>query len=467
LAPIQEKTREQVRLGAAKMIAQLKWCRTEIWRLKCHKDILVLDLNEDKDVNGDLEDLEDTKGGDTLSKPTGPKPQAQNGSPRSAPTSSGSLKQVGGGSPVTEHFSTPPTTAVDPWGQIPPLRLDKSPLTLDMLPLRRPSAASSASSSVPTSATSPPRKAVSPKETDALNEEEEDAGERHVLEQAGLLDSDPPRAGDRRPSSTTGPEETPERHKRSSGTGTEKDKLERNKIRRSLQRTLRDGAGHLSHHRSRKGKDSASSAALSDETVREEILSRGTGSFTVHGKKASVIDFGDGLSNMSTDERIKQRKQSQQMDDPPGGLASPISIDDDDFQSAFSGMETFEERGRRGSATSASTATARSFRELHRKYSSSKGPNRGLANLIVPSDEDSDAAISFSDGRRTPLPPLDDEDEPMNEQPRQAQFYTPEPPASPTEPPVPEAAEEDEESDTESKGAVERPVNPAVRVVGS
>src|SRR5436305_5079539 len=40
LAPIQSKTRDQVLLAAARMEAKLKWVRMEMWRMRCHRDIL-------------------------------------------------------------------------------------------------------------------------------------------------------------------------------------------------------------------------------------------------------------------------------------------------------------------------------------------------------------------------------------------------------------------------------------------
>ena len=120
---------------------------------------------------------------------------------------------------------------------------------------------------------------------------------------------------------------------------------------------------------------------------------------------------------------------------------------------------------------SSGTATARSFRELHRKYSSAQAVKSSGGNLAVPSDEDSDAAISFSEGRGTPLPPLesdgeeeDKEDSDVDEQGKatgggdgedddfdeallspgtQAQFFTPDPPATPN-PATSEMGDEEE-----------------------
>ena len=52
LAPIQPKTRDQVVLAAGRMAAQLKWGRLEMWRLRCHKDILTMDLEEERASDG-------------------------------------------------------------------------------------------------------------------------------------------------------------------------------------------------------------------------------------------------------------------------------------------------------------------------------------------------------------------------------------------------------------------------------
>ena len=86
---------------------------------------------------------------------------------------------------------------------------------------------------------------------------------------------------------------------------------------------------------------------------------------------------------------------------------SPLNAEEDDFQSALGDPSEYRER--RESATSASTATALSFRELHRKYSSAQASKSAVVGgkLGVPSDGESEIAVSFSDGCHTPLPPID------------------------------------------------------------
>jgi hypothetical protein len=48
LAPIQPKTRELVIHAAGRLSARLKWARIEIWRMKCHRDILAQELEDEK-----------------------------------------------------------------------------------------------------------------------------------------------------------------------------------------------------------------------------------------------------------------------------------------------------------------------------------------------------------------------------------------------------------------------------------
>ncbi|KAI0115454.1 hypothetical protein GGR51DRAFT_503073 [Nemania sp. FL0031] len=431
LAPIQEKTREQVCNGAAKIIAQLRWSRIDFWKLKCHRDILAMDLAEDKEMNGDVSGnppdaplaSPDPKGSSNITTHQAPK------SPTtvSPPQSSEGGQQLEDESPTQEIFHTPPSSATAPIFE------DRPHSRLGPSSAKRMSLSSVASSSKPTPASHPQDTSASPHRPGStiLGEDSvEDEHERHVLEQAGLLELESASTFDRRPSSAYTTDDTPERAKRGSiGGGTDKDQPDRGRMRRSLQRTLRDGAGHLSHHRSRKGKDSTSVGGVSDDGTRDEVLFRGTGSFTVHGKKASVINFGNELQGIATDEHLKHWKQAQQGDDLES--RSPGSVDDD-FHSLLGRLP--EHSGRRGSATSASTATARSFRDLHRKYSSRASKGTVGGNLVVPSDEDSDAALSFSDGRRSPLPPLDDDEDDERralETPLQPRFYTPDPPSSP------------------------------------
>lgn len=409
LAPIQPKTRELMLMSAGRMAAQVKWTRVDIWKLKCHRDILLLDLEEERQMLG----LPEGPASDVLSpiKPVMDRALTKDssglatGSPVTAVGETpGTVSD--GDSTATELFQTPPTSAM------PTLKAEKSDLSLgDPGRARKPSVSSvkSAQISVPTT---PPRTAAT---SDAVPENaiadddhpEEDANEREVLARAGLLGGQTTMSPESLPSETT-----PEHGQHSNSV--DKDKSDKNKIRRSLQRTLREGAGHLSHARShRKGKDPMGSGSFDDNEA--ETLTRAAGPFVVHGKKASVITFGTELHILSPDERIRARKTPQLEGAGNGDIAEQAASSSSNGGNGSNGdfrvfllsdPKKLGER-RRSSAASASTATAKSFRELHRKYSTARAPVPAALNLglAVPVDDDSDAALSFSDGRRSPLPP--------------------------------------------------------------
>ncbi|KAE8442127.1 hypothetical protein EG329_003833 [Mollisiaceae sp. DMI_Dod_QoI] len=464
LAPIQPKTREQVILAAGRMAAQLKWGRMEIWRLKCHKDILTMDLEEERNIDVPV----------ARSEPVGETPSSERTAlarlhskastlviqmtPRSPTTYSANrpststtqTPQKESGNAIDDIFSTPPTLTTSSSYHKQQASWELPPLTFDASGTRKASFSSGVTPASPGLVTTPSKSSL--KTTPAGDAQRApspniDAAEQAVLEQAGIV------VADRTPDSKRRAHDGEEGKDRVA----EKDKLDRGKIRRSLHRTLRDG--HVpSHHRGRKGKDSSSSAGMSEEG-KEDVLSRGTGSFVVHGKKASVITFGSELQSMSPDERMRLRKQPHK--DEPGFL-SPATIEDD-FHSVLA--EPYEYHERHDSAATTSTTTARSFRELHKKLRDSS------AHATVTSDGEDSEAISFSEGRRTPLPPVEDESEENSSsrpgsQSQQAMFYTPEASNSPVidafnekNDPVSEHEDKDSESGMLSNSALQTVVS--------
>ncbi|CZT06960.1 related to sec7-domain protein [Rhynchosporium graminicola] len=428
LAPIQPKTREQVILAAGRMAAQLKWGRMEIWRLKCHKDILTMDLEEEKNptfASPRRERMDNpTSEHDNLSrlpsKASSSTPQRTPRSPASLSTNRPSTANLPK-SPISperevdDFFQTPPDLAKSSSFHKAQASWELPPISFDAHSARKASVSSVLTPSSPNLATTPSKASLKPVTTSdsqrapSLNI---DAAEQTVLEQEGLVDTNLDKTPDgKRPAIGSEIEEGKDHV-------TEKDKLDRGKIRRSLQRTLREA--HVPNHtRSRKGKDSSSSAGLSEES-KDDVLSRGTGSFVVHGKKASVIHFGSELQSMSQEERKRLRKQSHK--DEPGQL-SPTTIEDD-FHSVLA--EPYEFHERHDSQATTSTATARSFRDLHRKLASH---SLGHAEAVT-SDAESDAAISIAEGRQASLPTVEDEDDLNSGRPTtqayQATFYTPE-----------------------------------------
>ncbi|KUJ19128.1 uncharacterized protein LY89DRAFT_612630 [Mollisia scopiformis] len=422
LAPIQQKSREQVILAAGRMAAQLKWGRMEIWRLKCHKDILTMDLEEERGVDTSVPRTEivvetptsertalarlHSKASSTLAAQRTPRSPTSHSANRPS-TSTTQTPAKESENAMDDIFSTPPTLTTTSSFHKQQASWELPPLAFDATSPRKASFSSAAPPGSPDLDPTPSRSSLKPVTSgDAQRAPSPniDAAEQAVLEQAGLV------GAERTPDSKRHTLENEESKDRVA----EKEKLDRGKIRRSLHRTLREG--HVpSHHRSRKGKDSSSSAGMFDE-AKEDVLARGTGSFVVHGKKASVITFGSELQSMSPDERLRLRKQPHK--DEPGFL-SPATIEDD-FHSVLA--EPYEFHERHDSAATTSTMTARSFRELHKKLRDSS------AAAVVSDGEDSEA-ISFSEGRRTPLPPVEDENEESNSsrpssQNQQAMFYS-------------------------------------------
>lgn len=422
LAPIHPKTRENVVLAAGRMAAKLKWNRMEIWRLRCHSDILNLDLEEEtkltvkpnQDVKpmikqvtspSGLRDSErpsrtESKRSTIQERPTTPQRKA---STHSMPIAAEPvIDDVFHQSPARESMSS--FHRQNAAWELP--QLEFSGLQKEITKASAKSPVLSHTSSYPNlrlSTTAEPNRAIS--------NPQPDANEHIVLEQAGLIDQ----------TRTTEPKpaEADENLNRQEAGDKEKDKADRGKVRRSIHKTLRDA--HVPTHRpSRKGKE-ASGSKESDEAPRDDHLARGTGSFVVHGKKASVITFGDALANISPEERLRQKKPTQNIESPTSGGK--------EFDLAATLNDSFRER-RIASNASTETATARSFRELHKRLSA-HAATQGSADG---GEDESDAAISFSDGRRTPLPPVEDADEELEtvSENGQAVFYTPDQPGTPS-----------------------------------
>lgn len=513
LAPIQPRTRDAMLMFAARMAAQLKWTRVEIWKIKCHRDILLLDLEEERQQLGlppgpvsdavslkpslgrEMSKVSKASSGTIIPSPLKPIPVNSHVGPTAEPATPASDE----GSTHTDVFQTPtggPASAThkhqNSW-ELPMPNVSRD---------RKASVSSAVSSrhsvpATPQRTTTTTNSAAESAIADADDHHEVDANERDLLEQAGLLGGEVTKSPE--PVENTKHADSDQAPDRPEHGSMDKDKNDKNKIRRSLQRTLRESAGHLSHARSRKGKEVATSSSMDD--TEAEMLTRGTGQFVVHGKKASVITFGSELQSLSPDDRLRSRKLSQSEGSGANGDVEEATV------SNGSGSGTAEFRAfllsgptvsteRRSSAASASTATARSFRELHRKYSSATRATSSHGNLSVPTDEDSDAAISFSDGRRTPLPveeieevpeapeveqeqgvevehgddegadKTDDEDDSdfknatMNRARRETLFFTPEPPPSPgaghSGPETPE--DEDAETEAHDKERIPSPV---------
>ena len=371
LAPIQSKTREQILLAAGAMAAKVKWLRMELWRTRCHKDILVLDLEEElktlgnldrqRDISPPLDSLTsirpDSHGGSNVSHRTSPHDEKPRPSTQPA---AGAVFAMEDAFRSSNHVSTSETHRPKASWELPPLSFDPKRTSLK-------SASSNATaigaqqalihrvsqSSVRGSDRTPSLAEVAARL--ATPAPSVDENEQAALEEAGVLLPESPSSRAQRPGTADDGEKEQEREAMRMTEVPSSDG--RTRVRRSLQRTLRESHHSSHHHRSRKGKDSTSSAAATEDApslADSEGLARGKGSFTVHGKKASVITFGAEWQDMTPEERLKLRKSAHGDDSK---LAVPLAVEDENLSVRSASISDV----RPISAVSNSTATTRSI----------------------------------------------------------------------------------------------------------
>ncbi|GAO20058.1 hypothetical protein UVI_02034510 [Ustilaginoidea virens] len=416
LAPIQPRTREHILLAAARLSAQLKWTRMDIWREKCHRDILIQDLADDDICSTikqpDLDSEESTQTPRRLVSQTDCKPDSApvpNLNPQT-PTED-SLSRASSFVGLAPDLAPSVLTA----SQLPQSSTMETARVMSNATNTRNGSVSSNTPSFVSHILASTSQCNTSREGDKTfsggrsdNQDDVDADERDFLKQAGLWE------GRSRRSSVDKSKVSSSAEMLEYGPPAERDKLERNKIRRSLQRTLRESAGHLSHHRSKRGRDASASTSNSlDGATGETFLSRGTGSFVVHGKKASVINLGTELQTLSQEEKILCRKQQQtlQVEQP---IVSRLLVDelDEAFHAApETPFESNNSNSRRSSGAIAGTATVDSFKKPDKnklRFQGAKSASRG--GPIVASGPDSEDASCSSDGQRPSQPRTDRED---------------------------------------------------------
>ena len=375
LAPIQVKTREQVVLAAGGMAAKIKWMRMEIWRTRCHRDILVMDLEEDIRLGGGSP-MQQNKPSEPLIPSSAPQPESDilNKTVTEEPPSATPriMTDVEVARPSTQPSPSKPFSMDDVFQSIQPPSLEinhkpKGSWELPPLSFQPTRSSLHSGTSFASSQTrhplvpQPSSRSVSDNTNtaDLANKASKlavfDQGEQEVLQDAGLVEPDSPTAKTNPPDTPNGSKERS--HDRGKTLESEVNEA-KTKVRRSLHRTLRD-SHPPSHYRSRKGKDSAGSAGATEDSTSladSEGLARGTGSFTVHGKKASVINFGSEWQSMSPEERLKIRKQAQNDD---AKLSVPSAIEDEDSRSEYATTQ----RPISGISASTNTTTSAPFEE--------------------------------------------------------------------------------------------------------
>lgn len=361
LTPVHARAREGVIMAAGRMAAKLKWVRQDIWRNKCYREVLLRDLGEDESVvperAASVGDEPASSIPARMASVSGPSTKYE-ASIQQAPSIVHTVSDHDAeeAAAVVAGNAAVPDAAVDP-------TLLKQPSTEEM---RRPSLPASTTSSDFSRVGRPLSVALTSEQGKASDSDVQlereasvlsrasrldgasmnsrgsrltspasyDEGEERLLRETGLLDlsgSPPPRKQPTTVQETDG-EDKPEEASEVS----QSDKPSR--VRRSLHRSLREPHIHMnrhhSHSRSKKNRGSVSSIGpLSDDDGTQEAgLSRKTPSFTVHGKKASIVTFGSEWQNMPPEERLKLRKPTPH-DEPrasePNMLGSGESMTSD------------------------------------------------------------------------------------------------------------------------------------------
>lgn len=333
LTPLHARARESVIMAAGRLSAKIKWVRQDIWRSKCYRQVLLGDLGEDDEA------VESRVG--SVAEPTPSQSDGARMASLSGPsvTSEPSVERAGSIVHTVSSADTPE----------PNVTQAEQPLEAGLLAkpsndeLRRPSIPGSVTSADIArvgrrrSAVAIPERAksYSPDPTTIKLEREAsilsrasrwdraslasrtskltspvsfDDGEERVLREAGLLElpASPSTHKDEdiAPDALAGKDTEGETHLN--------DKSDRpSRVRRSLHRTLRDSHAHRNHSHPKKKRGSVSSIGQEEDDQLSgdgEVLPRKAPSFTVHGKKASIVTFGSEWQNMPPEERLKLRK---------------------------------------------------------------------------------------------------------------------------------------------------------------
>jgi hypothetical protein len=333
MAPIQPKTREFVIHAAGRLAAKLKWARIEIWRMKCHRDILAQELEEEKQTATDRQARIDRIGGTPQPIQTQLSPQqtsrtskisglarltskasslTNNQKPPLSPAPSSARPGTKSSRDTDfgeETFKTPPEMSRQSSPNQPMAHFTLPPMSFSPQSSTHRGSLISEAAQSPNSASKDHRPSVSTIETvssDAVS----DTGSQYATPPPIETDQASPRTPETPANDGLhlDPESDSETDKRPGGFAGSPES--RSKARRSLHRTLRD-TGSATHRRSHKGRDSASTI-VSDDGQENEGLARAQGSFTVHGKKASVVTFGADWHDTPAEERLKIRKQAQE-----------------------------------------------------------------------------------------------------------------------------------------------------------
>ena len=330
LAPIPPKTREEIVVAAGRSDALLTWVRRDIWKMRCHRDILELDIQQDgvdagssQNHSDKLVDTPDTakkmpRTNSKVSTRSRSQPQSRR-SPNKSERSPTSMRPRPSTTESMDTFvddvfrstvESPASPGGDGW-RLPPLQFDveqqqqqdkhrgsiaSTLLTAASGTSQRQhswSASSTSSRQQQHRLNSPDRSEVMHNITRTLS------GGGEEMEQSPPEEVRTPDSAITRTMNLDGVASTPESNKTAKGK------------RRSLQKTLRDVHHNSSvsqrHRRNKESESTVRSADGEHSEFPEAIpgLERAQGRFILHGKQASVVQFGDDWPT----ERMRLRRE--------------------------------------------------------------------------------------------------------------------------------------------------------------
>ncbi|KAK6341311.1 hypothetical protein TWF696_008390 [Orbilia brochopaga] len=445
LTPVQAKTREAVVQAAGSLNAKLQWVRVEIWRLRCHRDILEMDLEEERRTAKDklrrltlLSTPPESPSRGSKSPSLADSPHSAKSTPTQASVTASFGKQVFENEIVRQSTKTtisrtasqstarPSTLGSHQSWDIGPLPFEnkRSSSTaglpgemtseLDLGQLGEPYMTSTESHeyvSVTTSNGNEDSQQRRPSTASAISQQAitqaiKPVGdpESELLEQV-IVKEDKGKDVDDSASHREKKDKEKEKEKEKDKDSKDKEKeREKDKIRRSLHRTLREGsqAIQLQHHRVRKSNahshgDKADGESESDKKENEG-LARGAGSFTVHGKKASVITFGSDWHTIPAEDRLKRHRSgaSASMSAAVAGMIGDRVLDASSLGKVIvSETNTQDNSDDEDGSGSASASASISRSQLSRGSSAVSG----RLTVVNPDSEDGDSkARSLNDG---------------------------------------------------------------------
>lgn len=271
LTPIQAKAREQVVLAAGALAAKLQWVRMDMWKFKCHRDILALDMEEERKVM--KEQALRTSMYSVTRRPSKTSNHSGSSCVDDAPletTPTQAIADPKAHSTETAPALDFPALTQDTW-ELPFLTVDRKPRNSVSSAVQRPKSASSLALPISDALGG----------TDSASNRTSLSIQSTTKSEDGELDIDKIMETDK---------------------ARGKDSGSLPKLRRGLQKTLREA--HVPGQKVKKSKDSSSEVAASSEkngAPQEEGLTRGTGRFTLHG--LSPLHYLSLIANASVQAR--------------------------------------------------------------------------------------------------------------------------------------------------------------------